>query len=43
MPSSHLWLMEIWIDIARIEEISQLPRPMPLRLDMTGQEIFMWS
>jgi len=35
--------MEFWIDIAWIKEISQLPRPVPLRLDMAGQEIFMWS
>jgi len=35
--------MEFWIDIARIEEISQLPRPMPLRFDMAGQEVFMWG
>lgn len=31
--------MEIRVDVAGVEEVAQFPRPVPLRLDVTGQEV----
>lgn len=34
--------MELWIDVARVKEISQFPRPLSLRFDVARQEVLVW-